>query len=1105
MKRIISVLLVLVLLVSAVPITVIATDTVNEPTVNDETDAQIAEDGGLGSLIANSLEEQESEDDADIENKILDVTMDGKVATVSLNNNVEVKVIVALYDEETKIMLGSGMAEFAEHADTGEVTINIGTMPEYYVVRAFLLDLKNNPLHSSFESTDYTKSHQEFLATTINDFEDETILNFDESENNNFAVFNEGTIIVDETATTNKLVSSDTENLTYVFSDADATLSGLEAGDVFYYTALSEEVIVGKVVSLENDGTNITIISEADVALDDVFQFAKINTTGDGEGSEVDTASADEGVVYEGSYSASTFIGAEVNKGVKHAFVIDKEFQNKNETKKVKLSASLSFAVNVAFEIKLCWGELSIDLSVSETLALEAEVEGTITSNIFKLAVIYIPTGVPGVMIKEEISLVVEFSAALTFTAQIEAVQGVQVSTKKGFVNTSKSPTFDSDIQVSGRFYVGFKSGLSIEALKILEAGVSGEFGAEVIGETRNRVDTKDTKHNCDVCVEGEVNICAKLKVGVSANVWKVIKYEKEKTLYDKKINLFNFYWSSDKGFGIGRCPNDTYNITFQIVDADKNPIKDAIVESNMTDSNGKVSMFCSAGDKTIKVSKSGYQTKTHDFNVTGPDTITITLSSESKTSGNVVHEKTEIEQPTCRVAIIGGTGVGTTDSTGRFYKNVALTLTANEAPEGMKFAYWLINNKIHSYSEIHKIYPTKNITAKAVFVDEDAVIDYHALVNVESMDDTIEANGILVNSSWEVPEEAMDVTFISAGCLVMLKDRYTGDNLYIEAPDVVSIRFNTTSASSTYVFKKMATPGQTWVARAYVQYETADGIIVTIYSDISEATCPIVAESYTLNKPELASVGVCVGDLAMVAADTGGEETITANEYENKVSVQDLVPNNPYVLMVLKGDSSSYSVDTESLLYITDAVADESGNAEFTYYCDNTEAYVAVVFGACNHTPGEWITVTEASEREAGFKAQFCTKCDEVLASEEIPALGLPDIYLSGMTITLDGGVSINYYMNLADSVVTDENAKVVFTLPNGSKKSVAVSGVTPDAEGYYVFTCEVAAKEMTESITAQVITSDDKSEVFTYSVKEYAEYILASDDAKYEDAKPL
>ncbi len=94
--------------------------------------------------------------------------------------------------------------------------------------------------------------------------------------------------------------------------------------------------------------------------------------------------------------------------------------------------------------------------------------------------------------------------------------------------------------------------------------------------------------------------------------------------------------------------------------------------------------------------------------------------------------------------------------------------------------------------------------------------------------------------------------------------------------------------------------------------------------------------------------------------------------------------------------------------------------------------------------------------------------------------------------SVTLSGNIALNFYMKLSRDVLEDSRARVVFTLPDGSKKSVYVKNATLTDDGLYMFTCNVAAKEMASSVKAQLVTSTDKSEVFAYSVKEYAEYIL-------------
>ena len=104
-----------------------------------------------------------------------------------------------------------------------------------------------------------------------------------------------------------------------------------------------------------------------------------------------------------------------------------------------------------------------------------------------------------------------------------------------------------------------------------------------------------------------------------------------------------------------------------------------------------------------------------------------------------------------------------------------------------------------------------------------------------------------------------------------------------------------------------------------------------------------------------------------------------------------------------------------------------------------------------------------------------------------------------SGATLSLGGNIGVNFHMELDDSVVNDKNAYMQFTLPSGNTTKVMVSDAIMKNENgrtYYVFTCEVAAKEINDDITAQMIFGDGTaSEKYSYSVKEYSDSILNSD----------
>ena len=103
----------------------------------------------------------------------------------------------------------------------------------------------------------------------------------------------------------------------------------------------------------------------------------------------------------------------------------------------------------------------------------------------------------------------------------------------------------------------------------------------------------------------------------------------------------------------------------------------------------------------------------------------------------------------------------------------------------------------------------------------------------------------------------------------------------------------------------------------------------------------------------------------------------------------------------------------------------------------------------------------------------------------------------LTGCSVSLNGTTEINFYMKLDQELAANKDAYLEFTMPNGTMNKVYVKDVTPK-NGYYVFPCSVVAKEMTSDIKAQMKTADQEGTEYTYSVKEYADYILSQEQYK-------
>lgn len=108
--------------------------------------------------------------------------------------------------------------------------------------------------------------------------------------------------------------------------------------------------------------------------------------------------------------------------------------------------------------------------------------------------------------------------------------------------------------------------------------------------------------------------------------------------------------------------------------------------------------------------------------------------------------------------------------------------------------------------------------------------------------------------------------------------------------------------------------------------------------------------------------------------------------------------------------------------------------------------------------------------------------------------------VKVKGHSISLNGQIAVNYYIEMPDSI-RNSAALVHFYIPGGGSYDVNVSdGVKADGfANTYIYSCSIPASYMTANISAQIIVpasgsnAEKTSTLFRYSVKEYADYILA------------
>ena len=126
------------------------------------------------------------------------------------------------------------------------------------------------------------------------------------------------------------------------------------------------------------------------------------------------------------------------------------------------------------------------------------------------------------------------------------------------------------------------------------------------------------------------------------------------------------------------------------------------------------------------------------------------------------------------------------------------------------------------------------------------------------------------------------------------------------------------------------------------------------------------------------------------------------------------------------------------------------------------------------------------------------------VMPAEDVSILAIINrfnaAHLYGHSISLDGDIGVNFYMELDESILSSRTAYMQFDVPDGKTtetqivyvKDVLNDPVTISGRTYFKFKCRVAAKDMAAEIVAQLHDGNARGEEYKYSVQEYAKYIL-------------
>ncbi len=650
LTRFLAVALMVIMIFSSVPINVFASNTETEPITDSSMPVSIEAENSFAQMLTESMTTSTIPENESYYFAGLYID-DNDLLTVNFTNDDDCTLVVSFYDEETEQMLHSEVFEVPAKAKYARFQIDRTKLPEYFVVRAFLLGDNNEALCSNFESRDYTKKAMDFKSKTPDDFDSSKVV---ELENDDFFVLKDGVKRVQPTVFRNKLVSYDSQTNTYEFESVNSHITGLNVGDVFYYNnGDKNNIIVIKVKSITFSGDNATICAE-DTDLDDVFSFIKIDDDLGTDDFEVDTSALGDGVTYLGKQEicANNSLSAnaaseedeedkdyeiEVDYGVDddgYGYgTVDATatlFEIKDDEDK-KLTGNAT--VNISGNLRAYYSDGYVDVSlvITPSVHFELHFNGAFSKS-FSLG--KIQGSSHGINFGVRPTLTLSSTVKIDFSTDLYCALGAGYNSTTGFQNLSQAPIFTPKLDVEGTVSVSldFSPFMNFLSENIIDFSLSVPFTINITAKldsllASDRVDG-GIMHECNFCLDGDIDGSISVSAAVSFGIKDddLEKVNSVELMKEKSFYITPFFYSKDKDdFDFTKCPYKLHKVNFSVYNQrDKKPLEDVTVYLNggladndgngiytntvgYTDSSGKISAFFPAGETAVTFSKKDF------------------------------------------------------------------------------------------------------------------------------------------------------------------------------------------------------------------------------------------------------------------------------------------------------------------------------------------------------------------------------------------------------------------------------------------------------------------------------------------------------------------
>lgn len=562
-------------------------ETTQETAVSSaDSDYEVKSGGLLGNLMPDEFkslaEENEEKENSDYAVYKLEYDNDMKNIIISYSAKQDCKIFIGFYNDEGTQLYTSVTADVPEGTNAQMAVERPDSLPDYYMIKAFMVGQFNNPVSKSCTYDKCTKAIQDILSKTIDDLEEECkegkVIQFSENDKESFIVTKDAYVTIYSDDTKDTFIEQ-REDDKYVFKNYDKVKNLSEGQTVLVCTPKEMLLFVVDTIDIQNGEL---IITKKPVNLEDIVSLIRFDTDNYANEPVVECNVKKDSIFedyeildYNSSNKKENGISRSpapnfekqlptVSKRI--VFNLPKRYElpeNTTESTELKLEVGGFVEVGVELDMSVYYSDevCSVRGTFDEYFKIGIEGEASINQDLAKIEIYLFPISF-SVTLQLHLRVKGEANFTISKTYDIEVIDNEVNCTPR---KTEPSLNGEVTLEIS----LGLDIGINFLSSHVLHIGIEPEFGIKFLFSDSSKENNDYTHHDCVNCYSWTKSNIFRISFYLSVmgiEVWRdkgaddKIGYESE-----REIDKSEILHRSDGNWLLGPCENISHKIIVHV------------------------------------------------------------------------------------------------------------------------------------------------------------------------------------------------------------------------------------------------------------------------------------------------------------------------------------------------------------------------------------------------------------------------------------------------------------------------------------------------------------------------------------------------------------